>query len=107
MKKKLFFGFIGMICFAFLVGSGIGNENSQSTKDKNLLALQEASAQMANMCCPIWDVTVVIKWSGPETSCTTGGRYKCNDCTCPTGGGSNTNPPADLKEAENPSSGGN
>ena len=86
MKKKLFYGFIGVICFAFLVSSGIGYEKSQSITNKNLLALQEASAQMANMCCPIWTVTVVVAWTGPEVTCTTGGTYQCNDCVCPTSG---------------------
>lgn len=40
--------------------------------------------QMANKCCPIWDVTYKIGGLWPEISCTTGGKYKCEDCTCTT-----------------------
>ena len=41
---------------------------------------------LANKCCPYWNVTVEITYPFPSISCTTGGQFKCEDCT--PGGGS-------------------
>lgn len=39
---------------------------------------------MANKCCPIWNVTIEIGGDliFPKIICSTGGSYKCVDCTC-------------------------
>lgn len=83
MKKKLSIIALGISCFAILMFSGLGYENIQSVQTKNLLALQDASAQMANKCCPIWDITYTYKFTGVEIECSTGGQYQCEDCLCP------------------------
>ena len=53
------------------------------------LANVEALAQseqgtMANKCCPIWNVSYTVGGSlWPTVTCSTGGKYKCEDCHCP------------------------
>lgn len=38
---------------------------------------------MANACCPIWNVSYTTSWLDVTITCSTGGNYKCKDCTCP------------------------
>jgi hypothetical protein len=34
---------------------------------------------MPNLCCPYWVVTITWEWTGPTTSCSTGGEFKCKE----------------------------
>lgn len=60
---------------------------NKSLKEKNRLAIQEANAQLANKCCPYWTISIKYTWTGPQVTCTTGGKYQCVDCNCPDSGG--------------------
>ena len=89
MKKKILISLVA--CF-IAAGSFIGYNLTENTSkldvslaDISVMAQAdgESGGGMANVCCPIWDVTITYKWSGPEISCSTGGNYKCEDCVCP------------------------
>lgn len=72
-----------------IIGSISVNLNLQTSEIdlflKNIEALAEIEqGQMANKCCPIWNVTYKVGGLWPEVSCSTGGNYKCENCTCTT-----------------------
>ena len=84
--------FIGRIRLALLATAGFGVNKSMSNKAQlsdlalaNVEALaQDEGGGMANKCCPIWNVTIEIGGTiWPKVTCSTGGSYKCEDCTCP------------------------
>ncbi|KUK59653.1 MAG: hypothetical protein XD81_0757 [Bacteroidetes bacterium 38_7] len=89
MKKKIL---SGIFALALLGATGYGvNQSLKSGADLSDLALMnvealadgESGGGMANTCCPIWNVTVEIGGTlWPKIICSTGGSYKCQDCTC-------------------------
>ena len=87
MKTK-YLGII--ICsIAIIIGSLGVNLNLQTSKVdlflKNIEALAEIEqGQMANKCCPIWNITYKQGGLWPEISCSTGGTYKSENCTSTT-----------------------
>ena len=89
MKKKILSGVFALALFV-IAGFGVNKSMSNKAQLSDLaLANVEALAQdegggMANKCCPIWNVTIEIGGTiWPKVTCSTGGSYKCEDCTCP------------------------
>ncbi len=85
MKKKIIFGVLALALMAINVSQSI--QSGQSGFDlSQLVNIASATPEngMANKCCPIWDVSVTTSFPWPTVTCTTGGQYKCEDCTCPT-----------------------
>jgi len=87
MEKKIL---SGIFALALLITAGYGVSKSMNgNADLSMLALSNVEALasgeggMANVCCPIWNVTVEIGGTlWPKVTCSTGGSYKCEDCPC-------------------------
>ena len=94
MKKKIF---SGVFALALLATAGLGAHKSMNSNAglsdlalSNVLALANVEnpgsgegSGMANKCCRIWNVTLEIGGTiWPKVTCTTGGEYKCVDCSC-------------------------
>ncbi len=91
MKKKIF-NAIFTLAIAAIVALNVHVVTSEQTPAflkwdvvGKILAdgTSGSGSGLANLCCPIWDVTIEIYWYGTKIICSTGGVYKCQDCTCP------------------------
>ena len=89
MKKKILSGLFALALLA-TAGLGVhkslnGNANLSDLALANVEALANGEGGgMANKCCPIWNVTIEVGGTiWPKITCSTGGSYKCEDCTCP------------------------
>ncbi|MDR1782814.1 MAG: NVEALA domain-containing protein [Dysgonamonadaceae bacterium] len=85
MKTNQIFGLIATVV---LIALAIFNLD-MSSKEKNLsevalanieaLSQSEGGGTTANVCCPIWNITIQT-YPTYVRSCSTGGLYKCDDC---------------------------
>lgn len=91
--KKIF----STMAVAAALFAGYSTYNTQQNTELTGIALAnvEALAEgiekntctggVANVRCPIWDITYSATWTGPEITCITGGSWKCEEGTCPHG----------------------
>ncbi|QTD38547.1 hypothetical protein JL193_04470 [Polaribacter batillariae] len=89
MKSKILTSLgIGAIAMALFFYTNAINDKNTNVDLASLITISNANAEenncqiggLANLCCPYWNVTITWTFTGPKTSCTTGGLFKCKEC---------------------------
>lgn len=90
MKKNFRNTLVGVVVLSLIAVCYAVSSKSESNNTVTDLVLANIEAladdeqgQMANACCPIWEVEIETSFPWPTTRCRTGGNYKCNNCNCP------------------------
>ncbi|MDR1339645.1 MAG: NVEALA domain-containing protein [Prevotellaceae bacterium] len=88
MKKKILYVIV-VVAIALMADWNVSRHMSEEFLSDMALANVEALADeengLANVCCPIWNVSITYPGtpiSFPTITCSTGGTYKCKDCAC-------------------------